>query len=79
MHVGDKMWVVGQRGMLISGHGSKEDWTAVPSGTVRSLNGIDFSAGWGIIVGSRGTILKTEDAGESWVVIKPGKKVGDGN
>jgi photosystem II stability/assembly factor-like uncharacterized protein len=65
--VGDEIWVVGQRGTTILGHRSSGNWTEVPLGMVKTLNAIDFGPdGWGLMVGNRGTIFKTENSGKKW-------------
>ncbi len=48
------------------------NWIGTASGTQENLNGIDFSGLVGIIVGDRGTILRTDDGGESWAAIQSG-------
>lgn len=48
------------------------NWVGTSSGTQENLNGIDFSGLVGIIVGDRGTILRTEDGGESWEAVPSG-------
>jgi photosystem II stability/assembly factor-like uncharacterized protein len=72
--IGDELWIVGQRGTMLLGHNSEPDWKAVPLGMVKTLNGIDFGPdGWGLAVGNRGTIFKTENGGKNWVESKPGQ------
>jgi len=44
------------------------DWTALDSGVTTDLSAVDFPANsnTGYVVGNRGTILKTSNAGNSW-------------
>lgn len=48
------------------------DWTVLKSGTTYDLKAVDFPVdeSTGFVVGNRGTILKTVDAGNSWSVSK---------
>jgi photosystem II stability/assembly factor-like uncharacterized protein len=72
--IGDQIWIVGQRGTMIFGHNSSGNWKAMPLGMVKTLNGIDFGPdGWGLAVGNRGTIFKTENEGKNWVELKAEK------
>jgi len=62
------LWAVGERGTVLhleknSGEWRKRKLRAPPL----SLNDIDFVAdGFGLIVGNRGLVLRTEDGGKQW-------------
>lgn len=72
--LGKELWIVGQRGTMILGDNSDGSWKAVPLGMVKTLNGIDFGPdGWGLAVGNRGTIFKTDNGGKTWVELRPGQ------
>ena len=43
------------------------EWNKMESGTSENLNDLSFSGNVGVAVGDKGTILKTSDAGETWV------------
>ncbi len=62
-------WRVGRRG-LIDRLNASGRWVKYPSGVKADLNEITFpspSVGW--VVGENGTILRTEDAGMTWIKI----------
>jgi photosystem II stability/assembly factor-like uncharacterized protein len=68
---GSKKWAVGERGtVLVSSHG--ENWEEPGAKfSPSNLNGIAFSNGdTGLIVGNRGTILRTDDAGTRWTAVR---------
>jgi photosystem II stability/assembly factor-like uncharacterized protein len=59
---------VGERGTLLQGDLTGGNWRAFTA-TIPpvSLNGIAFGKdGFGLIVGNRGLVLRTEDGGNSW-------------
>ena len=79
---GGKKWAVGERGTLLVAAIGDDRWsTAGPRIPPVTLNGIAFGQdGFGLIVGNRGLILRTEDGGNVWRQIKlvptaPGKGV----
>ena len=59
---------MGQGGTILRTTNGGESWTSVPSGTDRTLLGIDFerSGEVGVAVGQDGTLLRTTDAGQRW-------------
>lgn len=59
-------WRVGPRGLIeYAGPGGR--WTAAPSGVAADLYAVSFSNRWvGWVVGRAGTILRTEDGGQTW-------------
>jgi len=68
---GSNQWAVGERGtILVSSDGA--DWRE--SGMKPSpanLNGIAFGGdGTGLIIGNRGTVLRSEDAGAHWTPLR---------
>jgi photosystem II stability/assembly factor-like uncharacterized protein len=75
-----KTWAVGERGTILFAALGQSRWQAAKIRTPPvSLNGIAFNRdGLGIIVGNRGTILRTEDGGGQWkpitiTPVAPGK------
>jgi photosystem II stability/assembly factor-like uncharacterized protein len=69
--VGAKEWAVGERGTILV---SSRDGNWHESGAKQlpaNLNGIAFgSDGTGLIVGNRGTLLRSDDAGAHWAPLK---------
>lgn len=63
-----RQWAVGERGTLMVSSLGNHGWKrAAVKGPSVSFNGIAMGAdGFGLIVGSRGLILRTDDGGESW-------------
>jgi photosystem II stability/assembly factor-like uncharacterized protein len=65
---GDRLVTVGERGHILLSDDSGHTWRAVPSGTDATLNAIRFvNTKTGFVVGWDATILRTDDAGETWV------------
>jgi photosystem II stability/assembly factor-like uncharacterized protein len=75
--VGDAVYAVGRFGLIVcSPISSKLIWRKIPSGTEDSLLDVDFvdrREGW--VVGDAGTILHTEDGGETWKPQRSGVSV----
>lgn len=63
-----RLWAVGERGAVIVSEMGKGAWQkADVKSPPLSLNSIDFGPdGFGLIVGSKGLILRTLDGGKSW-------------
>ena len=63
---------MGERGTLLHSDADGNDWRQARAETPRlSLNGIAFGKdGFGLIVGNRGVILRTEDGGTTWKRLK---------
>lgn len=66
--VGDsKVWVVGDRGVILHSDDGGKTWQKQESGTARTLYNVDFrDSKDGYAVGGRGTILRTENGGKNW-------------
>ena len=69
---GKNKWAVGERGTILVAPVESDKWTLarlrIPP---TSLNGISFGQdGLGVIVGSRGMILRTEDGGKQWKLMR---------
>ena len=66
---GQRGWVVGERGTLLTTQDSGTTWVPQKTGTERNLYSIAFDAkgerGWA--VGERGTVLVSADGGTTWV------------
>jgi photosystem II stability/assembly factor-like uncharacterized protein len=67
-----RLWAVGERGVVLQSDLAGESWRAHKAKTPRfSLNGIAFGKdGWGLIVANRGAILRTEDGGATWRLVR---------
>ncbi len=63
-----KGWAAGERGALVVSNLAKNEWTPVNLNAPPStLNGIAFGENHlGLIVGNRGLILRSDDAGQHW-------------
>ena len=68
----NEVWAVGERGTLLQSNGDGKHWHQVKAEIPRvSLNGIAFGKnGFGLVVGNRGVVLRTEDGGVTWKRIK---------
>ena len=68
----DQVWAAGERGTLLYSNGDGKHWQQVKSEIPRvSLNGIAFGKnGFGLVVGNRGVVLRTEDGGVTWKILK---------
>jgi photosystem II stability/assembly factor-like uncharacterized protein len=66
------LWAVGERGTLLQSDLDGNLWRQAEAQTPRlSLTGIAFGKdGFGLIVGNRGVILRTEDGGATWKRLK---------
>lgn len=69
---GDTLWAIGERGTLLKSNVDGDRWQQANVQTPRlSLNGIAFGKdGFGLVVGNRGVVLRSEDGGRSWKRIK---------
>jgi photosystem II stability/assembly factor-like uncharacterized protein len=63
-----RLWTVGERGTLLEADLAGDSWRPAKTETPRvSLNDIAFGKdGFGLIVGNRGALLRTEDGGRNW-------------
>jgi len=70
--VGLKKWAVGERGTILVSRIDGRRWDASNAKSSPSnLNGIAFGADdTGLIVGNRGIILRTDDAGKRWTPVR---------
>jgi photosystem II stability/assembly factor-like uncharacterized protein len=65
--IGDRLVVVGEHGRILLSDDSGKSWRGAVSGTDATLNSVRFiDAKIGFAVGWDETILRTDDAGESW-------------
>jgi photosystem II stability/assembly factor-like uncharacterized protein len=70
------LWAVGERGTAIRSEPEKKGWRSEEANFPPvSLNAIDFSAdGFGLIVGNRGSILRSLDGGKQWQRLRLAKE-----
>lgn len=80
MHFADRYrgWAVGQEGIILRTTDGGAFWQKQSSGTtdmLLSINFIDEQVGWitGLGGDNEGRLLRTEDAGETWVALEVGK------
>lgn len=67
---GDQAIITGQDGIILERHGRDGDWQEVDSGTKQRLLSIDMGdAGFGVIVGTYGTLLRTTNGGDTWTLV----------
>lgn len=73
----DRISIVGERGTLLQSVPDSGNWHRVDARTPRlSLNGIAFGQdGFGLAVGNRGVVLRTDDGGETWKPLKIGSSL----
>lgn len=68
--VRDHLWVAGQAGQIAHSPDGGITWIKQESGTTRNLLDVEFAdANRGIAIGDFGTLLRTEDGGNSWTRI----------
>ena len=67
-----RIWAVGERGTLLQSDVDNANWRQAELQIPRlSLNAIAFGKdGFGLVVGNRGLVLRTEDGGKSWQRLK---------
>ncbi len=68
-----RVWVVGDRGVILASTDGGSTWFKQESQTERALYNIDFrDRNIGFAVGGGGTILRTENGGDSWELVRTG-------
>jgi len=67
-----RIWATGERGTLLQSDVDRAQWRQAELQIPRvSLNAIAFGEdGFGLVVGNRGLVLRTEDGGKSWQRLK---------
>ena len=64
---GERIFVVGRRGLLLAGALDADALTPVPLGIWGWISGVAFGAdGRGVLVGGQGLVMTTTDGGASW-------------
>jgi photosystem II stability/assembly factor-like uncharacterized protein len=64
---GDRLVAVGERGFALVSDDSAKTWQARETPVTRTLTGVAFQdAKVGVAVGHNGSLVRTEDAGETW-------------
>ncbi len=67
----ERVWIVGDRGVILASSDGGSTWIKQDSGTVRALYNVDFrDRKDGYAVGAGGTILRTESGGDNWAVVR---------
>lgn len=75
---GDRLVAVGQRGFALLSDDSGKTWRAVGTPVVRTLTGVAFNGDkLGVAVGHGGSLVRTEDGGESWVEVPLDEAMGE--
>jgi photosystem II stability/assembly factor-like uncharacterized protein len=65
--VGDRLITVGERGFVLYSDDAGDTWTARATPVTRTLTGVAFKdARTGVASGHGGSLVRTEDAGETW-------------
>jgi len=64
---GDRLVTVGERGFVLLSDDAGDTWRAVGTPVTRTLTGVAFNGDkLGVAVGHGGSLVRTEDGGESW-------------
>ena len=71
---GQRIWMVGLRGTIVHRELNSNRWNRIDLGVKQPLNGIAMGKKLGIIVGSNGTVIRTQDGGAHWEILKPGER-----
>lgn len=70
------IFVIGDHGVIRRSADSGKTWHTIPTHTDESLTGVEFiNSRKGVIVGTRGTLMLTEDGGDSWKACVEPKEV----
>jgi photosystem II stability/assembly factor-like uncharacterized protein len=73
MHIaraGERLVTVGERGFALLSDDDGQTWRAVVTPVTRTLTGIAFDGPkLGVAVGHGGSLVRTEDGGDSWIAI----------
>lgn len=69
---GDRAVITGQDGIILVRDERDAEWQTIESGTKQRLLSIDIgNQGFGVIVGTYGTLLLSNDGGQSWTLVDP--------
>jgi len=67
---GDRLVTVGERGFVLLSDDAGDNWRAVGTPVTRTLTGVAFNGDQlGVAVGHGGSLVRTEDGGESWIEV----------
>lgn len=73
---GDRIVVVGERGLTLVSDDEGSDWRQVPVPVSVTLTAVQFAdANSGFIVGHGGSVLATKDNGEQWSLVLDGRSI----
>lgn len=71
---GQNMWMVGLRGTLVHKELNSNRWNRIDLGVKQPLNAIAMGKKLGIIVGSNGIVVRTQDGGVHWEILQLGER-----
>jgi photosystem II stability/assembly factor-like uncharacterized protein len=64
---GERLFAIGERGFVLLSDNAGKTWQAVPTPVTRTLTGLAFKdARAGVAVGHGASVVRTEDAGQTW-------------
>jgi len=77
-HAGDRLVTVGERGFALLSDDAGKSWRAVGTPVTRTLTGVAFNGDkLGVAVGHGGSLVRTEDAGETWAEVPLDEAMGE--
>jgi photosystem II stability/assembly factor-like uncharacterized protein len=77
-HAGDRLVAVGERGFTLISDDAGKTWKAVGTPVVRALTGVAFNGDkLGVAVGHGGSLVRTEDGGNSWTDVPLEEALGE--
>lgn len=75
---GNRVLAVGERGLIVASEDGGKTWQQMPVPVAVTLTGISFSdakTAW--VVGHGGTLLRSQDRGQSWVAVLDGRRAAE--
>jgi photosystem II stability/assembly factor-like uncharacterized protein len=75
---GERLVAVGERGFVLVSDDAGKSWRAVGTPVVRTLTGVAFNGDkLGVAVGHGGSLVRTEDGGNTWVEVPMDEAYGE--